>query len=140
MLMGGQSSRDTANYLLNTEREPFVTVKLGAFGEDKANLFFKSRFFVLPTTYATEAVPISLIEALAAGCYVVSTNQGGISETLHGFQGAVVSASPEEVARAIERVIKANEISKIFSHNRRLAISRYSPERYDNAIRQLFGL
>lgn len=133
---GAQRIKD---FLSTVAREPFVTVRFGAFGEEKADLLFGSRFFLLPTTYPIEAVPISMIEALAAGCHVVSTDQGGIAETLDGFRSSIAAPTAPAMAAAIKAAILDGDEDRDRIHNRQLALKRHSPERFDDAIRTLLG-
>lgn len=42
-------------------------------GDEKWNLLEKSHVFVLPTNYVNEGQPVSIIEAMAYGCPVIST-------------------------------------------------------------------
>ena len=54
-----------------------------------------------------EGVPVSIMEAQAAGIPVVATNAGGTSEIVHdGKNGIVVPVdiAPDEFARALEKV------------------------------------
>ena len=43
-------------------------------GSDKFDLLVSSDIFVLPTYHRSEAVPLSIFEAMAAGCSVITTN------------------------------------------------------------------
>lgn len=72
------------------ERESFLRLiatepnveYLGNFidGEDKRALYMRSHVFCLPTYYPYEGQPISILEAYATGCAVLTTNHGGISD------------------------------------------------------------
>jgi hypothetical protein len=54
----------------------------GAAGADKALLFQEADVFVLPTYYAVEAQPLVLLEAMAAGCAIITTRAGEIPTIL----------------------------------------------------------
>lgn len=51
----------------------------GVFGEEKNNALKNTHIFVLPTSYANEAQPISLIEAAAHGAALISGKTGEVS-------------------------------------------------------------
>ncbi|MGI6790271.1 glycosyltransferase family 4 protein [Aminivibrio sp.] len=48
-------------------------------GKNKKNLFLKNYVFCLPT-YFNEGQPISILEAMANACTIVTTDQGGIKD------------------------------------------------------------
>lgn len=65
------------------------------------------------TTSSTEGLPVSIMEAMAAGIPVIGTNVGGIPEMIDG-NGVLLSANPssEEVAKAILRIYYMSEKEK----------------------------
>lgn len=75
-------------------------------GSKKRNILQNADIFVLPTYYPWEGQPISIIEALAFGIPVISTEYRGIPEqVIDGYNGFLVSAcAPIEIADAVERM------------------------------------
>jgi glycosyltransferase involved in cell wall biosynthesis len=94
-------------------------------GDEKCRLLWETDVFVLPSSYAYEGHPVSIIEAMAFGCPVVSTDRGVIAETVvHGESGYIVPAcDPVELARAIEMLVD--------SRAEREAMSRGARKRYE---------
>ena len=77
----------------------------GAIGEDKAKLFRQAQIFVLPSRYKTEAQPISILEALASGCAVITTKVGEISTTVSEKTAFLIDdCSSATIARAIREL------------------------------------
>jgi glycosyltransferase involved in cell wall biosynthesis len=72
-------------------------------GAAKIRLFENAHVFVLPTNYCNEGQPISIIEAMASGNAVVSTNFRAIPDMVkHGHNGCLVQHhNPAEIANAI---------------------------------------
>ena len=73
-------------------------------GVEKEGELRDAHFFVLPTNYVNEGQPVSIIEALAHGCVVVSTPYRTIPEMLAATEevGMLVPyASPADIARAV---------------------------------------
>ncbi len=75
----------------------------GAWGAEKAELFRSADIFVLPTSYAVEAQPLALLEAMASGCAIVTTRAGEISTILDGECAVLLeSVSTDSVEKALQ--------------------------------------
>lgn len=106
-------------------------------GEEKRKLYLNSHIFCLPTYYPYEGQPISILEAYAAGCFVLTTLHGGIgdifADEVNGFQ--VEARSPSSIANAIERSISDfGKMHDIGIHNIAHAKLNYSTDMYCKAI------
>jgi glycosyltransferase involved in cell wall biosynthesis/ubiquinone/menaquinone biosynthesis C-methylase UbiE len=68
--------------------------------EKKKKLLNEAHFFVLPTNYINEGQPISIIEAMAYGCVVLSTDYRGISDMITIYESGIYVKfhDPEEIA------------------------------------------
>jgi glycosyltransferase involved in cell wall biosynthesis len=74
----------------------------GAYGADKEALFREAHVFVLPTRYPVEAQPLTILEALASGCTVVTTRVGEIPSTVSEETALFLDdTEPETIAQAI---------------------------------------
>lgn len=58
-------------------------------GDEKRNLLTKSDLFCLPTYYPFEGQPISILEAYAAGCVVLTTNHSGIFDVFEPWRNGM---------------------------------------------------
>ncbi len=71
-------------------------------GDAKRQLFHQAHVFCLPTYYPYEGQPISILEAYASGCAVVTTDHSGIGDIftagVNGYQVASRSASTVRTA------------------------------------------
>lgn len=80
---------------------------------EKKNLFHQSHIFCLPTKYL-EGQPISILEAYASGCCVLTTSLGGIvdifEDKIHGFQ--IDADYPKSIANKIDFCVKNPELVK----------------------------
>ncbi len=54
----------------------------GAGGNDKRKLFQDAEIFVFPSRFPVEAQPLVLLEAMASGCAIITSNAGEISSTV----------------------------------------------------------
>lgn len=104
---GSESFRD---YCKKREIEGSIEF-IGAVSlEERLEFFEKADIFVLPT-YA-EAMPISVIEAMAAGLPIVSTVVGGIPEMIKdGDEGFLIEpANAEKLAERLSILIENKEL------------------------------
>ncbi|MDG1697387.1 MAG: glycosyltransferase family 4 protein [Polaribacter sp.] len=79
-------------------------------GEKKNNLLQNADVFLLPTYYNVEAQPLTIIEALAYGCAIFSTNYRGIPEMLiNDYNGKFIeSKSPYSIAANLKGLNREN--------------------------------
>lgn len=77
--MGGDVCLD---YVLSAESEGFLKYHGVVHGKIKEQLFYQADIFVLQTSYKIEGVPLALLEAMASGCAVLTTQHNGIPETV----------------------------------------------------------
>lgn len=92
-------------------------------GQAKEQLLLESDIFVLPTYYPAEGHPVSIVEAMAAGCPVISTRQGAIPDTvLDGKTGYLIEArNPGMLADRLKCLIHDEGLRvrmSILSHKR----------------------
>lgn len=94
--------------------------------------------FCLPSV--KEGFPYTLVEALAAGLPVVTTQAGGIVEIVEPeVNGLVVEPKkPRELAKAIETLIDKPELCSLFSHNNLEKAKIFSLERMINATEKVY--
>jgi glycosyltransferase involved in cell wall biosynthesis len=96
-------------------------------GDAKAELLMSSDIFLLPTRYG-EGLPISILEALAAGMVVIATRAGGIGEILvDGKHGVLLrSNEPSEICAAVNGLLADPEgLRRIGLNNKSFAWSRF---------------
>lgn len=107
--------------------------------EEKRRLFAQAHVFCLPTRM-TEGQPISILEAYASGCVVVTTDQPGIADVftdeVNGF--AIRQRSSESIALVLTRMAAdVNRLRQIALSNRRTAGERYRADRFSAAVTKI---
>ena len=60
-------------------------------GENKSKLLYASDVFVLPSYYAAEAFPLSIVEAMRAGCAIITTRFNYLEEVVTPKNGVLVN-------------------------------------------------
>lgn len=90
----------------------------------------------------TEGMPISILEAMAAGTPIVSTSVGEVPEMLDGGRAGLLvpPGEPAELARAMERLAgDAGLRERLAGEASRRRASLYSPEGMARAYLELYG-
>lgn len=108
-----------------------------ALGEHKVDLFLDADVFLFPSTYPTEMAPLSVIEALAAGCLVVATPIGAVPEILDGFTAVVEDACAMKIVTHLIKCIDDDELKSKLAINRRRVEAYYSRKQFELAIQNL---
>ena len=99
-------------------------------GDEKVDLLVNTDIFVFPTYYPLEGHPNVVIEAMSAGCPVISTNHAAIPETvIDGESGILVEKqNPQALANAIIKLIENPEL--------RIKMGKAGRERYEKFYTQ----
>ena len=108
-------------------------------GEAKRMLFSNAHIFCLPTSYF-EGQPISILEAYASGCVVVTTGQSGIydifEDRVNGFE--ILPQSPHSIKEVISNIIeRTEEMERIAQNNLKTALEKYRTHMYQNAVKAI---
>ena len=85
-IAGGKVGKEYPNALEKFAKEAGISTKINFLGKldrkQLRELFIRNQIFVFPSTWQ-EPFGISQVEAMAAGCLVVSSGTGGAGETVH---------------------------------------------------------
>ena len=114
----------------------------GARGSEKKALFEQAQIFVLPTQYPVEAQPLAVIEAMAHGCAIVTTDVGELLSTVNDESAIVLSApTPDSVKQSI---ISLGEDEQLRLRLSQAALNqfklKFNRERYVQRWADLLGL
>jgi len=107
--------------------------------DQKRRLFAQAHVFCLPTRMF-EGQPISILEAYAAGCAVMTTGQRGIRDVfgdgVNGFE--VPEGSGSGIAVVLASAVKdVNRLREMALENRRTAGERYHPATFTAALTRI---
>lgn len=112
-------------------------------GEAKRRLLAQAHVFCLPTCYPYEGQPISILEAYASGCAVITTDHSGIFDIFEpGRQGLEVPVrDPAALAGALTRLSSDLPAARVMAEfNRTEAASKYTRARHLGDLRRAIGL
>lgn len=83
--------------------------------EDGVDFHSKYDIAVIPTKGA-EGTSLSLLEAMAAGCAVIATNVGGLTNVvIDGFNGLLINPRENELIQALQKLINDNTLRQALS-------------------------
>jgi glycosyltransferase involved in cell wall biosynthesis len=106
-------------------------------GDLRRALYHGAHVFCLPTYYPYEGQPISILEAYASGCAVITTDHSGIgdifSPDINGYQ--VMKRSSDDLKAAIERALASPErLRGMADENLRAANANYRTSSYNSKL------
>lgn len=111
-------------------------------GEHKRDLLRRAHVFCLPTYYPYEGQPISILEAYASGCAVITTDHSGIFDTFTpGENGIEVKPrSTDSIAQAIEFALgHTQELFTYAQNNHSQAEKKYRATAHVAAIKNIIA-
>lgn len=127
--------------LANIRQNPSFQINWvkGAYGDDKQTLFRQAHVFVFPSQYAVEAQPIVLLEAMASGTAIITSNVGEIPETVRDAAIILDEVSPEQIAQEAQALIETpKQAQALATSGLTLFQSRYSREKHAEMWMELF--
>lgn len=109
------------------------------FGEQKYDLLYSTDIFVLPTYYKSEALPISIIEAMISGNAIITTNYKYLPDLVKEQNGILVEPKDlEQLVSAIESlIINQDRLASIKKFNENEAREKYCFDTYINNLRRI---
>ena len=124
-----------------SEKQPRLQWLKGAYGEEKKKLFLAAHIFVMPTDYPVEAQPLVLLEAMACGCVVVTTDVGEIGYMVDD-SNAIILARKEAglIAEAVNRLIDDRQLRiELAISARKRFLDRFSKKRNRSMWHEIFA-
>ncbi|MDF3819136.1 glycosyltransferase family 4 protein [Leptospira sp. 96542] len=109
--------------------------------EEKISLFQQAHVFILPTMFF-EGQPVSILEAYASGCVVVTTGQSGILDIFENDKNGFLirENSIESISKVLSNLVfQKIKLKEIANFNLNFAKKEYRVEHYVNRIRTVIG-
>jgi len=111
------------------------------YGEKKDNILASSDIFVFPTYYPPEGHPWVILEAMAAGLPIITTDQGAITESvIDGVNGFIVEKrNPEQIAEKIKLLIENPQLrQRMGRESRRLYLENFTEKKMVERLTSVF--
>lgn len=141
--VGGFESAKCKNEFLKTIEGQKGLIYHGLFvsGYEKKTLYKQAHIFCLPTYYPYEGQPISILEAYATGCAVITTDHSGIPDVfrngVNGFE--VQKMSSDSIKSMLEQILeKPEQLQPIAIFNRKIAYEKYRTSIYNASLSKIF--
>ena len=123
------------NYIKFNNLDEFVTYHGIVDGEAKKNLLTNCDIFVLPTRYPNEGQPISILEAMGNGLFIISTDHAGIPDVVEDGVNGIVMKS--DISINYEQISKM-DISNCLKVNRNKVLMKYTQKNYIKHMYHIF--
>ena len=104
-------------------------------------LYLGHDVFCLPTSYAAEAQPRVVLEAMANACAVIATDYRSIPDmVIDGRNGILIDRRETALLADALRALKRRDLASMQVESRRLFEERFSPETVRRRLHQALGL
>lgn len=133
-------SKESIIKLFDELGEDCITYQGVVRGEQKIKLLKDANVFVFPTYYAMEGQPISLLEAMAAGNIVLTTEHAGIPDIfVPGKNGYYVKKkNPEDIASKLVKLESAlSDHRSMMAENHKQIGEFYTSKRFSENIEEI---
>ena len=107
-----QKTKEKMEAMLTKDHENRIEIVGPVSGAPKFELLASCDVFIFPSFYRNEGHPWVLVEAIAAGLAVISTDHAAISQTVvHEHNGFLVEKQqPEQIAERLEQLVVDKEL------------------------------
>lgn len=139
---GFETDRERRRFERSMESFPRLRYHGTVRGEAKRRLLAAAHVFCLPTYYPYEGQPISILEAYASGCAVVTTDHSGVFDVFaDGVNGlAVEKRSVSSLAAALEALLeKPDALRRMALENLHTAGRRYRAGEFNARLLRVLG-
>ena len=128
------------SYIKDNKLEEYVTYHGVVNGEKKRSLLKECYIFALPTRYPNEGQPISILEAMGNGMFIITTHHAGIPDIVEdGVNGILIKReNAYSVMDSLDVYLKNH--CKILKINRKKIITYFKEQSYINNMKNVFEL
>lgn len=112
-------------------------------GRSKVNLLRNANVFILPTFYRMEGQPISIIEAMAAGNIIITTDFSGIPDIVSTNNGFFVeSQNPNDICNILLKIQNnlVEYVDKFSQYNVQYVKSSFTEEQFARKILDIISI
>ncbi|WP_421764131.1 glycosyltransferase family 4 protein [Ekhidna sp.] len=137
LILAGNIERTSFQKIQRKIDEGKISYLGPVYAKDKQLLLTESNVLILPTYYKTEGQPISIIEGMVSGNYILTTDHAGIGDIIvDKVNGSFVSEkSPKEISELLLSLAKRlDHVKEVSKHNLNESRKMYTVNRFGEEI------
>ena len=130
------------NYVRDNKLEEYVTYHGIVGGEAKRKLLKECYIFALPTRYPNEGQPISILEAMGNGMFIITTDHAGIPDIVEDGVNGVVMSQEKNADMMHSRLfqIAPKQYANVIESNRKKSVESFSEKMYISKMKKIFAM
>ena len=128
------------SYVKDNRLEEYVTYHGIVGGEEKRNLLKECYIFALLTKYPNEGQPISILEAMGNGMFIITTDHAGIPDIVEDGVNGVVINEKENIVVLCNKLcdISKKQYKAVMEINRKKCVGNFSEKMYIKKAKMSF--
>jgi len=137
-----QNTRIEFEKILNENFDLPINIIGPVYEQAKYDLLLSSDIFIFPTYYPAEGHPWVIVEAMAAGLPIITTDQGAITESvIDGVNGFIVEKrNPRQIAEKIKFLIENSDIrKKMGEESQRIYLEKFTEDKMIERLSRAFN-
>lgn len=126
------------SYVKDNKLEEYVTYHGIVCGEAKRKLLKECYIFALPTRYPNEGQPISILEAMGNGMFIITTDHAGIPDIVSNENGIVLK-KVDTIGNVYKQLCNydRNRFYSICKNNVFIVEEKYTQKRYTKKVGEI---
>lgn len=128
------------SYVKDNKLEGYVTYHGIVGGEEKRKLLKECYIFELPTRYPNEGQPISILEAMGNGMFIITTDHAGIPDIVEVENGIILKSDAKVTNMFDDIQRKSNtEVLRVCDKNRKKVETSFRQANYLSNMKWAFS-
>ena len=123
LYIGGSGESNRLNEVIKNYKLEKNVILLGWINDEEKKKYFElCSYFILPSYF--EAMPMSLLEAMANSCVVIATNVGGIPHVINNrINGILINPKKiDEIVKVVDELFDNKKLNLTLSNNAYLTV------------------
>ena len=127
-------------YVKDNNLESYITYHGVVEGKKKRNLLKECYIFALPTRYPNEGQPISILEAMGNGMFIVTTDHAGIPDIVEDNINGLVMRGKENIEDIYSMLCEIDEKKylDVIENNRKYCVDNFAEKLYITKMENSF--